>query len=571
MRSKHVYSDIYYCAWGATIHDSSSALAAASFWRFSVRDRESRLRQIFLFASCAAVTGRESFRWSAACFFSPSGPPNWRLRLVTRALEFLMRIRSVSSRAWASSIDRRTTSNSIASSLVSVALDNAGGGMTGFRYVPLRAWMATWAREIWSRLAYRLCLNAMCWRRFFSLRSRCSSGVYIRLPRCLERPRTDGGGGGGNTGTRSIMDRNVNCHRTGIPLRRLEPGWDFGETCERGPNLCTSWAASIRATRKRISSACFWRRISAAFLACARNRDDLGSMLDRSKFSGLRKWVGWVSCTNVRGTRKIKITLKYRGPVNTSRTARVLFSEKIVRGWREITGYTRLSDSCGIFCKLGDSCWKISKLMCDDNSYDAPLAEDVIISGSLQCIEPGMIATFTTEVAVPNVTAETGGECKLADVKNLHASTWGGTTVDPAAVGRLHEEFIAWQKSRSKKDALRGRADPHKTGVEVTCTKTEPEVYEIEKLIGHMWSKKQCGHYRIKYEVKWAKYDATTYEPLENIPSNQAGCACVRAYNIANVEYVCKYCGHQRAFSSASGLKNHVMGCRFRAGRILSA
>ena len=116
-----------------------------------------------------------------------------------------------------------------------------------------------------------------------------------------------------------------------------------------------------------------------------------------------------------------------------------------------------------------------------------------------------------------------------------------------------------------------GRADPHRTGVEVAYATTEPEVYEIEQLVGHIWTKRQCGHYMIKYEIKWAKYAATTYEPLDNIPSNQAGCACVRAYNIANVEYVCKYCGYQRAFSTTSGLKRHIIGCRFRAGRILSA
>jgi len=167
-------------------------------------------------------------------------------------------------------------------------------------------------------------------------------------------------------------------------------------------------------------------------------------MSDRSKYFGLLwKWVGWMSCINYRGAVKTGITPNCRGPVKTGKIVRLLFSVKIVRGWRGITGCTadsglsgiqwpisRLGNSYWLILRLGDSYWPILRLMCDDESYAAPLAEDIIISGFLQCIEPGMMATFTIEKTVLDVTAETGGECKLADVKNLQASAWGGKTVD---------------------------------------------------------------------------------------------------------------------------------------------
>jgi len=218
--------------------------------------------------------------------------------------------------------------------------------------------------------------------------------------------------------------------------------------------------------------------------------------------------------------------------------------------------------------------------MCDTN-HDAPLAEDLIISGSLQCIdpdkiatfnsrtgvefvfkkyEPGMMATPATEKTEPDVTDKPTGtveECKLACVTNFRASTWGGTTVNPAAVDRLHEEFMVWQQS-------------HREEERVCNSMGSAVVYEIEDLVGHTWVKKPCGHYGIRYEIKWAGYEATTFEPLDNIPSNVVGCARVKAYNMTNMQHVCKYCGYQRAFSAASGLKRHETGCRHRAGRILS-
>ena len=96
---------------------------------------------------------------------------------------------------------------------------------------------------------------------------------------------------------------------------------------------------------------------------------------------------------------------------------------------------------------LSDVSW-LTTVMCDTN-HDAPLAEDLIISGSLQCIdpdriatfnsrtgvefvfkkyEPGMMATSATEKTEPDVTAKPAGtveECKLACVTNFRASTWG--------------------------------------------------------------------------------------------------------------------------------------------------
>ena len=169
--------------------------------------------------------------------------------------------------------------------------------------------------------------------------------------------------------------------------------------------------------------------------------------------------------------------------------------------------------------KLSDVSWLSLNLMCDTN-YDAPLAEDLIISGSLQCIDPDRIATFNSRTGV-----ELAFFIKKYD---------------------LEEEKVC---------NLMGRA----------------VVYEIEDLIGHMWTKKPCGHYGIKYEIKWAGYEATTFEPLDNIPSNVVGCARVKTYNMANVQHVCRYCGYQRAFSTASGLKRHETGCRHKASRILSA
>ena len=81
--------------------------------------------------------------------------------------------------------------------------------------------------------------------------------------------------------------------------------------------------------------------------------------------------------------------------------------------------------------------------------------------------------------------------------------------------------------------------------------------YEIEKLVGHEWFRKPTSGYQLRYEIKWIGYEQTTFEPVEHIPSNLLGQQMVKVYNEAKLQFVCKCCGFQRAFTTACGLRLH--------------